>query len=664
VSYVVAGKAIPLTGEDDRPHPSVIWYHGNDILVGRRALEMLESRTVGVSGDFLRSPKSLLGTGRKHYVGGRVVRPVDAAAEVFKHLKAHADAKGLSGIDFGKAVVTIPVDMRGSGRKEVRQAALAAGIHVHQFVHEPFAALYGYAKRLSDPERLFERIRGQLVLVFDWGGGTLDLTLCERIGDMLVQVQNVGNTEIGGDRFDERLVRLVESRHMQKHGWSERKEEEAGGRARLLTRCELAKIGLSTKKEYPVFVQGLYRVSGSAADLDESVTESDLEEAVADLVNEGVNQIDRLLSSAGQDVRSIELFLPTGGMVAMPLIKNRLMRIFGPARCEFSDRSDALIADGAAWIAAEDIPLKLAKNIEFRHADQTWAPIVKSGWLLPRGRQSTDPVSVRLYCADPRNGSASIELARPKRASRVQAADPRQNYEVLPVDVRRNAAPLREAISLTLRVDIDLILHVVAIGQASQKEASTEIHELEFGLALFGKATVAEPSGAAGDGRSTERAATRIKRQVQAFVDSQRHAHADEWVDLDDAVWVDGKQMSLRRVVQQEWIDEFGRRPDSEVTVLLSCGIPCVRRRSRWLVGATRYAGHPSAPQPLPVGPIGTIVLRSNVVTSDDDLEMIPGDLVDLYYPGFTSSTRVTARQRDELRWVGHRIKALGDKGH
>ena len=161
---------------------------------------MLDSNAIGVAGEFIRSPKSMLGKGQPFYVGGRVVRPIDATGDVFKHLRKHAESKGLAGLRFDRAVVTIPVDIRGSARRELREAARIAGIAIEQFVHEPFAALYGYARRSGDPAEVLARLQGRHALVFDWGGGTLDLTLCERVGDILVQVQNVGNSQIGGDR--------------------------------------------------------------------------------------------------------------------------------------------------------------------------------------------------------------------------------------------------------------------------------------------------------------------------------------------------------------------------------------------------------------------------------------------------------------------------------
>jgi actin-like ATPase involved in cell morphogenesis len=651
VGCIIGGKASLLTDELGRPHPSVIWYHTEQVKAGREARQMLDSNTIGITGDFLRSPKSLLGKGQPSHVGGRIVWPVDAAGEIFKHLLRDAQRRRLTGMDFSRAVVTIPVDMRGSGRRELREAARSAGISIEHFVHEPFAALYGYARRQSDPAQVLDRIQNRLALVFDWGGGTLDLTLCERVGDMLVQVQSLGRSDIGGDVFDERLEHLVVSRHMQRYGWAQRREIVPGQKARLLGSCEQAKITLSNHPSASVVVRGLFVAAAGEADLAVEVTQAELAEVTRDLLDAGLTAIEDLLRSTGQTIQAVEMCLPTGGVVAMPAVKDRLLRLFGPSRCEFTDRADTLIAEGAAWIASCDVPIKLAKNIEFRHANQTWVPVLKAGRDLPRGSDSSDPVHMTLYCADPRDGIANIELARPKRSGRVQAADARHSYELLQVEINQNASPLRESVELSLTIDPDLIVHVSATGCATGREARTEIHELEFGVGLGnGSSRTVSSTSAAGQPAALR---DEVKVLVADFVDAQQRTYPSPWVPLDDPLVIDDRQETLRDAVRRLCVDIEARVPDSVITLLQEFGFPCVTRAGRWLVSNATETSAPIAPEAAPFGPAGSVLARSNVTQRHDHLEMIPGDIVDDHHPGFTGSPRVTPRQRDELRWRG-----------
>ena len=652
VSCVVDGKAQALTDEG-RPHPSVIWYHGTQTKVGREARAMLDSNAIGVTGDFIRSPKSMLGKGQPAYVGGLVVHPVEAAGEVFKHLRAHAESRRLRGLNFDSTVVTIPVGMRGNARRELREAARMAEIAIEQFVHEPFAALYGYARRSGAAGEMLERLQGRLALVFDWGGGTLDLTLCERIGDMLVQVQNTGNSQIGGDTFDERLMHLTVSRHMKRYGWVKRREMVPGQKAKLLASCELAKITLSSRQSATVLVGGLFIGEGTGTDLEVEISREDFTNEVQDLLDAGLQEIESLLESAGQSLQSVEMCLPTGGVVAMPVVQERLLRLFGPSRCEFVERADTLIGEGAAWVAAEDVPLKLAKNIEFRHADQTWVPIIKGGRRLPKGSQSSDPVRLTLFCADPRNGTADIELARPKRPSRVQAADPRQCYELMRVDVDREAAPLRESIEVTLTVDPDLIVHVSGVAVATGREARTEIHELEFGIGLTPErhSTDLGEQGRSFDSGGRGEFGARVKGLVREFVAAQEGVHAEPWVSIVDRIYVKGRQESLESAIGRAYIDEYRRPPESVITLLQGLGVPCVKRDGAWIVANPDQSTTPHVLEAAPLGPAASVLVRANVTKRWDDLRVIPGDIVDEYHPGFTGSMRVTPRQRDELRW-------------
>src|ERR1035437_10619384 len=193
-----------------RAHPSVVWYNGAEIVVGGQAKEHRGQLGLGVFGDVVRSPKMFLGSTTGIHVGG-VSRPAaEVVSDILRYLKEQALQRGEKDQTFDRAVLTVPVSMDGRARLELRQAALAAGTHVHQFVQEPLAALYGYLRALPEFEEVRSRLERRLVLVFDWGGGTLDLTLCRLHHGTLLQILNLGDQEVGGDKLDLELVRLAQ----------------------------------------------------------------------------------------------------------------------------------------------------------------------------------------------------------------------------------------------------------------------------------------------------------------------------------------------------------------------------------------------------------------------------------------------------------------------
>ena len=206
VSVVSGDRVIDVVDENGRPYPSVVRYEGEEVIVGQEARQALEEVGIGVHGNTVRSPKFLLGQ-EAVSVGGVERSPVDIVAAVIRHVRAESLRSGqrqrLGNLD--RAVVTIPVIMNGPRRAALREAFAQADMSVVQFVHEPLAALYGYLRGADDPGSAIRRLMRRNVLVVDWGGGTLDLTLCRLVPGRILQLRNGGSDEVGGDEFDKVL---------------------------------------------------------------------------------------------------------------------------------------------------------------------------------------------------------------------------------------------------------------------------------------------------------------------------------------------------------------------------------------------------------------------------------------------------------------------------
>jgi molecular chaperone DnaK len=489
---IIGDRPVPLTDDEGRPHPSVIWYRGSDIVIGREAKQHLDIDQGGAPPGFVRSPKMSLRRQGPIFVDGRPVDPVDAVAEVLKHLKKDAAVarERAPGRDLGRAVMTIPVDFGGPERRALRQAARAAGISVVQFVHEPVAALYGYLRSQPDMNRELARLEGRSVLVFDWGGGTLDLTLCKIQGGSIMQVANAGDNEIGGDEFDNRLRNLFREKHASAHKLDDISAlEQPGMAAKLLNQCEIVKINLSnpnTESE-EVFIGNYLKVEGPSRHLVNSVTRAELEEVSQSIVARGLALIDSVLARARLTYQDIELCLATGGMVNMPAIQAGLTERF-VGRVPKLDNGDRIIAEGAAWIAHDGLRLTLSKPIEILVADSSgrgaYYPLVPAGLQLPVENQVIPATNTRLYCVDPREGIAVVELAKPARIGTANPEDPRSTLCVLNLPVDPKAQPLLERLECHLQIDHDYVSTVILRSTGRGAEARSEFHDLEFGLAL------------------------------------------------------------------------------------------------------------------------------------------------------------------------------------
>ena len=486
IAVVVGDRVIDIVDpENGLPFPSVVRYEGASTLVGSEAKDSLDSVGVGVHGNTVMSPKFLLGEQSVH-VGGVERSPIDIVHDVVQHVKTEAlrssRASTLDGVT--QAVVTIPVGMTGPRRAALRDAFRRADIGITQFVHEPLAALYGYFRSSDDMGALEREYDRRNILVVDWGGGTLDLTLCRLNGGRLTQIRNSGSDDVGGDAFDEAIRNGVIERFIKDSGLGADSEIHPDARTRLLHDAEANKIALSTRSAATFYRQGFFR--DPEATLEYRLTREAMEEITRDIVRTGISRITDLLESARIGSSQVALCLVTGGMASMPIIRSRLNELFGPQRVHVPDNTGTLIAQGAAWVAHDGQRLRLARSIELELARGSYLPVLPADTEMPIEKEVKQK-AYNLYCVDPRDGTAKFQLCTPSRVGPdVQPSDARLPLGTVVVSVDGRAQPFRERLELELTVDDDMILHAAAWSTDLKDRSKAEFHDLEFGISLPG----------------------------------------------------------------------------------------------------------------------------------------------------------------------------------
>lgn len=485
ISVVTRKGQIKSFTELDRPHPSVVRYESDRVICGKRAKDKLEQHGIGVLGNTVRGPKKLLSTSTIN-VDGRIMSPIEVVTDYVRYLINHARDEDEEQIaDLTSAVVTIPVAMDGRGRQALREALLNAGVHVETFVHEPLAALYGYFKDQPDTNQALRRFEGKMVLVYDWGGGTLDLTLCQVVNGSIVQILNKGNNKVGGDYLDDAILKYVEQKHALQYDWTQENQLSVnpGMRAKLLEQCEKSKISLSTREKFNIFVPDYFQGDGDETEIDFWLNRDELEQICQRIVSQGIGEIETLLSSEHADVdqQTIALCLATGGMVNMPAIKRQLTEIFGLASLELSNKGDRIISEGAAWVAADNLNLTLAKSFELVEARNSLLTVMPEGTILPRRGESIRSTQ-SMYCTAPQDSKAIFTFKRPQMATKSAAADDRKNYGNLVVPINSNFPPLAERIELKVTIDDNLIANVSGIGADEGVMRTVQFYDLEFAL--------------------------------------------------------------------------------------------------------------------------------------------------------------------------------------
>jgi molecular chaperone DnaK (HSP70) len=486
ISVIRNGSHTTFFEDDGLPIPSVVSYEGDKIVVGSEAKKQLSEVGMGVHGDVVKSPKTYLGR-EELTVGGVQRNPVDIVTDIVKYVCERAlstNREALTKID--KAVVTIPVNMIGERRALLRDAFRAAGVSIVQFVHEPLAALYGFFKSSDSMESELRTYDRQLILVFDWGGGTLDLTLCKLIDGLLVQIANDGTEEVGGDIFDGEIRNFVEQNTKPKDLNLESFVPSANAVARLLQSCEKAKIDLSKLDEAVIYVPNFYAGSNVGdSDLEFTLTRDKLEKIITSLIDKSLMRVNNILENSGYSTASIALCLATGGMSNVPIVRERLHELFGARRVHISKNSSSLISIGAAWVANDGARLHLAKNLELLLARNSYLTLLNAGTRMPiEGHVSK--TEFKLYCVDPTDGFGKFQILCPrdKPGPNVFAGDIRRVLGNVVVPVDKKAPPFRERLELEILIDENLILKVTGRSLNLRGIGVVEIHDLEFALSL------------------------------------------------------------------------------------------------------------------------------------------------------------------------------------
>ncbi|MDP9183201.1 MAG: Hsp70 family protein [Actinomycetota bacterium] len=487
ISAVVGDRVIDVLDEEGRPHPSVVRYEGQEVVVGREARNALEDVGFGVYGNTVRSPKFMLGE-EAVTVGGVDRSPVDIVADVIRHVRAESKRSPQRQVlgDLDRAVVTIPISMNGPRRAALREAFAHAGMSVAQFVHEPLAALYGYLRGSDDSVSVTRGLMRRNVLVVDWGGGTLDLTLCRLVPGRILQLRNGGTNLVGGDRFDEVIRDEVVARFARQNAIADSDRPVLEARLRLRQDAERNKIDLSERASVTFYRPSYFPESG--ATLEYPLGRQELDEMTRPLVTAGMREIEALLDSVGMAPTQVSLCLVAGGMAAMPSIRSRLHEFFGPERVLVPSNSATLVSQGAAWIAHDSQRLVLAKQIELELARGSRLPLLRAGAEMP-GDGQVRRDRVHLYCTDPSDGVVKLSLVAPTALSeQPQASDPRTAIGMVTLAVDKSAPPLVERLELDVEVDDDLILSVSARSSQRRDQCGASYFDLEFGIGLPGSA--------------------------------------------------------------------------------------------------------------------------------------------------------------------------------
>ena len=267
-------------------------------------------------------------------MGDRWYKPEEVSAMVLAKLKADAEAKLGERID--EAVITVPAYFDDSQRQATKNAGEIAGFNVRRILNEPTAAALAYG---------MNRQKNEQIVVYDFGGGTFDISVLE-VGDDTVEVKSTGgDTHLGGDDFDKRITEHIVSDYKKQEGIDISRDPLA--LQRLKEAVERAKHELSTALETEINLPYISSDSAGPKHLLIKLTRAKLESLVSDYIDRSIELTKETIKSAGFKMDEVDEILLVGGQTRMPAIQEAVKKLFGkePHR---GINPDEVVAMGAA----------------------------------------------------------------------------------------------------------------------------------------------------------------------------------------------------------------------------------------------------------------------------------------------------------------------------
>lgn len=392
-------------------------------------------------------------------MGGRDYSPPEISAMILQKLKA--DAEAYLGEEVTQAVITVPAYFNDTQRNATKDAGKIAGLEVLRIINEPTASSLAYG--------LGDRKDG-IIAVYDLGGGTFDISILE-IADGVFEVKSTnGDTYLGGDNFDERIIDWLADEFKKDSGIDLTQDRQA--LQRLKESAEKAKIELSSAQSTDINLPFITADASGPKHLNVTLTRAKLENLVGDLVKKSIEPVKAALSDAKMKAGDIDAVLLVGGMTRMPAIQEAVQDFFGkePTRGVNPDEVVALGAAIQAGVLGGDVKDILLLDV----TPLTLGVETLGGVATPMiDRNTTIPISKSQVYSTAADNQTSVEI-RVVQGERPMAADNKilGNFILSGIPPAPRGVP---QVEVTFDIDANGILNVSARDKASGKEQKITI---------------------------------------------------------------------------------------------------------------------------------------------------------------------------------------------
>ena len=468
VAVMEGGQPVVIANaEGSRTTPSVVAFTKD----GERLVGQVAKRQAVTNPDrTVISIKREMGTSYKVSIDGKQYTPQDISAMILSKMKETAES--YLGEKVTEAVITVPAYFNDSQRQATKDAGRIAGLDVKRIINEPTAASLAYG---------LDKEENQKILVYDLGGGTFDVSILD-IGDGVFEVLSTnGNTRLGGDDFDQRIIDYVAEQFKKENGIDLKQDKIAA--QRLKEAAEKAKIELSGTTTANINLPFITADATGPTHLDVTLTRAKFDELTADLVEATIEPMRKALKDAGLTVDQVNKVILVGGSTRIPAVQEAVKKITGKEPFK-GINPDECVAIGAAiqgGVLAGDV-----KDVLLLDVTPLSLGLETEGHIFTRliDRNTTIPTSKSQVFSTAADGQTTVEI-NVLQGERQMAYDNKSlgRFQLTGIAPAPRGVP---QIEVTFSIDNNGIVNVSAKDKATGHEqqititASTNLTEEEI----------------------------------------------------------------------------------------------------------------------------------------------------------------------------------------